>query len=84
MIVHDTHGSYSKPLTKYDTLKRPVAKITHINHDKRTFEPIVLRKEWNNAIERPQKRVLQKIKDNQVLCRLSVKPKEKCQLLVKF
>ena len=77
MMVRDTRGIYSKPSTKYDTFKVSAAKITHIKHDKRAFDHIVLQKEWNNAIERPQKRVLQKIKDNQVLCHLSVKPKGK-------
>jgi len=56
-VVHETNGIYSKPLKKIITLlRRLAAKISHINHDKHTFDHLVLRKEWNNTIERPQKR----------------------------
>ena len=61
--------------------KRPAAKISHINHDKRTFDNIVLRKEWENTVEKPHKRVLQKIK---VLCHLSVKPKANVSCHINF
>ena len=45
-MVHDTHGTYSKPYEQNMTLlKRPAAKITHLNHDKRTFYHSVLQKE---------------------------------------
>ena len=63
-------------------LKHPAAKISHINHDKRTFDHIVLRKEWENTVEkRPRKRVLQKIK---VLCHLSVKPEANVSCHINF
>ena len=62
-------------------LKRPAAKISHINHDKRTFDHTILRKERKNAIEKPHKRVLQKRK---VLCHLPVKPKANVSCHINF